>query len=251
MAGVYLSNQLIGNYLVDDSAAVHFQQQLYFAALVKAADGTDVAALRGPLDKALAAYPNVQVQDRVRVRRRQRPSRSTSCVQFFQLLLALAVGHRDPRHRQHAGAVGAGADPGARAAAGGRDEPAAGQADGPGRVGAGRGVRRRCSAWRSAWSSAWRCSGRWSSQGVTELSFPVRSWRCTCCWPRSPGCWRRGCRPGGPRGSTCCRRSPPTDHRGVAAPGGSTARPAPRCSASARTVGWPPGAPAASEEAVS
>ena len=46
MAGVYLLDQLT-DYLVDDSAAVHFRQQLYFAALVKAADGTDAGRCAG------------------------------------------------------------------------------------------------------------------------------------------------------------------------------------------------------------
>src|SRR6185437_3658557 len=91
VAGVYLSNQLIGNYLVDDSAAVHFKQQLYFAALVKAADGTDAGALRGPLDQALASYPNLQVQNESEFVG-DATKQIDQLVQFFQLLLALAVG---------------------------------------------------------------------------------------------------------------------------------------------------------------
>ena len=91
VAGVYLSNQLIGNYLVDDSAAAHFKQQLYFVALVKAADGTDVAALRGPLDKATAAYPNLQVQNESQFVG-DATKQIDQLVQFFQLLLALSVG---------------------------------------------------------------------------------------------------------------------------------------------------------------
>ena len=91
MAGVYLSNQLIGNYLVDDSAAAHFRQQLYFAALVKAADGTDAAALRGSLDQALAAYPNLQVQNESEFVG-DATKQIDQLVQFFQLLLALSVG---------------------------------------------------------------------------------------------------------------------------------------------------------------
>jgi putative ABC transport system permease protein len=91
VAGVYLSNQLIGNYLVDDSAAVHFKQQLYFVALVKAADGTDAAALRGPLDRATAAYPNLQVQNESEFVG-DATKQIDQLVQFFQLLLALSVG---------------------------------------------------------------------------------------------------------------------------------------------------------------
>ena len=91
VAGVYLSNQLIGNYLVDDSAAVHFRQQLYFAALVKAADGTDAAALRGSLDQALASYPNLQVQNESEFVG-DATKQIDQLVQFFQLLLALSVG---------------------------------------------------------------------------------------------------------------------------------------------------------------
>jgi putative ABC transport system permease protein len=91
VAGVYLSNQLIGNYLVDDSAAVHFKQQLYFAALVKAADGTDAGALRGPLDQALASYPNLQVENESEFVG-DATKQIDQLVQFFQLLLALSVG---------------------------------------------------------------------------------------------------------------------------------------------------------------
>jgi putative ABC transport system permease protein len=91
VAGVYLSNQLIGDYLVDDSAAVHFKQQLYFAALVKAADGTDAGALRGPLDQALASYPNLQVQNESEFVG-DATKQIDQLVQFFQLLLALSVG---------------------------------------------------------------------------------------------------------------------------------------------------------------
>jgi putative ABC transport system permease protein len=91
VAGVYESNQLIGKYLVDDSAASHFRQQLYFAALVKAAGGTDVGQLRGALDGALAAYPNLQVQDETQFVG-DATKQIDQLVQFFQLLLALSVG---------------------------------------------------------------------------------------------------------------------------------------------------------------
>ena len=91
VAGVYASNQLLGKYLVDDSAATHFRQQLYFAALVKAAPGQDVAQLRQSLDQAMKPYPNVQVQDQSEFVG-EAAGQIDQLVQFFQLLLALSIG---------------------------------------------------------------------------------------------------------------------------------------------------------------
>jgi putative ABC transport system permease protein len=91
VVGVYQSNQLIGKYLVDDSAAMHFRQQLYFAALVKAAPGADVTQLRGALDQAMQPYKNIQVQDESEFVG-DATGQIDQLVQFFQLLLALSVG---------------------------------------------------------------------------------------------------------------------------------------------------------------
>ncbi|HST64839.1 MAG TPA: FtsX-like permease family protein [Mycobacteriales bacterium] len=91
VAGVYASNQLIGKYLVDDSAATHFRQQLYFAALVKAAPGQDVGALRQSLDQAMKPFPNIQVQDQSEFVG-EAAKQIDQLVQFFQLLLALSIG---------------------------------------------------------------------------------------------------------------------------------------------------------------
>jgi putative ABC transport system permease protein len=91
VVGVYQANQLIGNYLVDDSAAVHFRQQLYFAALVKAAPGTDLGQLRQTLDREMQPYPNIQVQDQSEFVG-DATGQIDQLVQFFQLLLALSVG---------------------------------------------------------------------------------------------------------------------------------------------------------------
>ncbi|HEY6749399.1 MAG TPA: FtsX-like permease family protein, partial [Mycobacteriales bacterium] len=91
VAGVYASNQLIGKYLVDDSAATHFRQQLYFAALVKAAPGQDVGQLRQSLDQAMKPFPNIQVQDQSEFVG-EAAAQIDQLVQFFQLLLALSIG---------------------------------------------------------------------------------------------------------------------------------------------------------------
>jgi putative ABC transport system permease protein len=91
VAGVYQSNQLIGDYLIDSADANHFRQQLYFAALVKAAPGTDVAGLRTSLDRAMQPYPNIQVQDQSQFVG-DATKQIDQLVQFFQLLLALSVG---------------------------------------------------------------------------------------------------------------------------------------------------------------
>lgn len=91
VGGVYASNQLIGKYLVDDSAATHFRRQLYFAALVKAAPGQDVGALRQSLDRAMQPFPNIQVQDQSEFVG-DAAKQIDQLVQFFQLLLALSIG---------------------------------------------------------------------------------------------------------------------------------------------------------------
>ncbi|HEV7655196.1 MAG TPA: FtsX-like permease family protein [Mycobacteriales bacterium] len=91
VVGVYASNQLIGKYLVDDSAASHFHQQLYFAALVKAAPGQDVGQLRQSLDQAMKPFPNIQVQNQSEFVG-DATKQIDQLVQFFQLLLALSVG---------------------------------------------------------------------------------------------------------------------------------------------------------------
>ena len=91
VAGVYKSNQLVGKYLVDDSASRHFTQQLYFAGLVKVASGADVAQVRTALDQALKPYPNIELQDQSEFVG-DATKQIDQLVQFFQLLLALSVG---------------------------------------------------------------------------------------------------------------------------------------------------------------
>jgi putative ABC transport system permease protein len=89
VAGTYAPNQLLGDYLVDDSAADHFARRLYVAALIDA-DG-DPAPVRTALDDALRPYPAVLVQDTgqfVAATAKQ----VDQLVRFLQLLLALSVG---------------------------------------------------------------------------------------------------------------------------------------------------------------
>ena len=63
LGGTYETNQLIGDYLVDESKAADFATQRNVAALVGIDDGADATAVRKELDSALKEYPNVEVLD--------------------------------------------------------------------------------------------------------------------------------------------------------------------------------------------
>jgi putative ABC transport system permease protein len=63
VGGTYETNQLIGDYLVDQSKAADFSTQRNVAALVGVDSGADVANVRAHLDAALKQYPNVEVLD--------------------------------------------------------------------------------------------------------------------------------------------------------------------------------------------
>jgi putative ABC transport system permease protein len=91
VTGVYEANELIGKWLVDDSAARHFDDQLYFAALIKLTPGADVAQARTALDAVLKPYPNLQLQDQSEFVG-DATKQVDQLVQFLQLLLALSVG---------------------------------------------------------------------------------------------------------------------------------------------------------------
>jgi putative ABC transport system permease protein len=63
VGGTFKTNQLIGDYLVDASKAKEFSSQRNVAALVSVSDAKDVPAVRRELNKALASYPNITVED--------------------------------------------------------------------------------------------------------------------------------------------------------------------------------------------
>ncbi|MGZ4596115.1 MAG: ABC transporter permease [Actinomycetes bacterium] len=63
VGGTYKTNQLVGDYLVDSTKAKYFSTERNVAALVSVQDGAKTATVRKELDTALAAYPNVVVQD--------------------------------------------------------------------------------------------------------------------------------------------------------------------------------------------
>ncbi len=90
IVGTYKGNELVGDYLLDESAAANFTGQLYGVGLVKADPGTDAGQLRRTLEQAVAPYPNIELQDRTdfvgEVTRE-----IDQLVQFFTVLLALSV----------------------------------------------------------------------------------------------------------------------------------------------------------------
>jgi putative ABC transport system permease protein len=63
VGGTFKTNDLIGDYLVDASHAKDFSDQRNVAGLVSVDAAKDVPAVRKELDKSLAGYPNIDVQD--------------------------------------------------------------------------------------------------------------------------------------------------------------------------------------------
>jgi putative ABC transport system permease protein len=90
VGGTYKANELVGSYVLDESAGRHFDQELYVAALIKLAPDADAAQVRAALDQAIAPYPNVQLQDRSEFVG-EITSQIDQLIQFFTLLLALSV----------------------------------------------------------------------------------------------------------------------------------------------------------------
>jgi putative ABC transport system permease protein len=62
--GVFDTNQLAGDYVIDQSHVSHFSSQRNVAAAINVGSGVDLGTVRAGLDQAIAAYPNVVVQDR-------------------------------------------------------------------------------------------------------------------------------------------------------------------------------------------
>jgi putative ABC transport system permease protein len=90
IVGTYKGNELVGDYLLDESAAANFASPLYGVGLVKADPGADAGQLRNTLERAVEPYPNIELQDRTdfvgEVTRE-----IDQLVQFFTVLLALSV----------------------------------------------------------------------------------------------------------------------------------------------------------------
>jgi putative ABC transport system permease protein len=91
IAGTYGKNELVGDYVLDQSAAQHFPDHtLYGAALVKVAAGADRGQVRQELTNTLKAYPNIDLQDRSEFTK-QATDQIDQLVQFLSVLLVLSV----------------------------------------------------------------------------------------------------------------------------------------------------------------
>jgi putative ABC transport system permease protein len=91
IAGTYADNQLVGDYVLDQSAARHFHEgKLYAVALVKMAPGADRGQVRQELDAAIKPFPNVELQDRGEFVKQQ-TDQINQVVQILSVLLALSV----------------------------------------------------------------------------------------------------------------------------------------------------------------
>jgi putative ABC transport system permease protein len=91
IAGTYKKNELVGNYVLDQSASAHFEQHtLYQAAMVKLAAGADNNQVRTRLEAALKPYPNVTVEDRSQFIK-QATDQINGIVAFLTVLLVLSI----------------------------------------------------------------------------------------------------------------------------------------------------------------
>jgi putative ABC transport system permease protein len=91
IVGTYEDNELVGNYVLDQSAARHFHEgKLYAVALVKVAAGADRGQVRQALDTAIKPYPNVEMRDRSQFVA-EAASQIDTAVRILSALLALSV----------------------------------------------------------------------------------------------------------------------------------------------------------------
>jgi putative ABC transport system permease protein len=90
IVGSYARNELVGDYVLDQSAASHFRRKLYDAALVKLAPGADAGQVRQELAATVRPYPNVDLQDRTDFIKGA-TNQIDQLVQFLSVLLVLSV----------------------------------------------------------------------------------------------------------------------------------------------------------------
>jgi putative ABC transport system permease protein len=90
VGGTFKTNDLIGDYLVDASHAKDFSGQRNVAGLVSVDAAKDVPAVRKELDKSLAGYPNIDVQDQSDFVA-QTKSQVNQIVTIINILLGLSV----------------------------------------------------------------------------------------------------------------------------------------------------------------
>ncbi len=92
VGGTYAANQLIGtNYLVSTGVfQANFTDQLDQVLMVKVAGHADPVAVRNGIDRAIAAYPDVVVQNPAQVEKDQ-ASQVNQLLTIIYVLLALAI----------------------------------------------------------------------------------------------------------------------------------------------------------------
>ncbi len=90
IAGIYATNALAGSYVVDPTERVDFPEQLDDVALVKGASEAQMATLTREVDRAMAPYPNLRVQDRAQFIGTQQQQVNT-LLNFVTVLLGLSV----------------------------------------------------------------------------------------------------------------------------------------------------------------
>ena len=91
IVGTYKDNDLVGDYVLDQTVTSHFHDgKLYAVALVKVTPGADRGQVRQALDAAITPYPNVQLQDRSEFVA-EAAGQIDTAVRILSALLALSV----------------------------------------------------------------------------------------------------------------------------------------------------------------
>jgi len=91
IVGTYKDNELVGDYVLDQTAATHSHGgKLYALAVVKVAPGADRGQVRQALDTAIKPYPNVEMRDRSQFVA-EAASQIDAAVRILSALLALSV----------------------------------------------------------------------------------------------------------------------------------------------------------------
>ena len=181
VGGTYAASQLIGtNYLVSTGVfEANFTDQLDQVVMVKVAGHADPVAVRNGIDRAIAAYPNVDGAEPGHGGKRSGQPGQPAPHHHLRPA-GSRHHHRRARHHQHPGPLGGRTDPGVRSPARRRHGPPPGAHHGPGRVGGHRPLRRRSWVFWSASASGWPSPRRSSAAQAGWCRSRSAAWSCSC-----------------------------------------------------------------------
>ena len=90
VAGIYLANQLVGPYLLDQSASQQFTNRLDSVLLVEARKGVSAEQVRASVDRVVAAEPTVEVLNRAEFTK-STTSQIDTVTTIITILLGLSI----------------------------------------------------------------------------------------------------------------------------------------------------------------